>query len=45
MIKSKIKNNYNKLYENYDNNKNLILKNIQQTETNDANQGAIKMKF
>lgn len=45
MIKTKIKSTYNHLYENYEHNKNLILKTIQQTETNDANEGTMKHKF
>lgn len=45
MIKTKIKSNYNNLYENYQHNKNLILKTIQQTETSYANEGNIKHKF
>lgn len=44
-IKNNIKNNYNKLYDNYEANKGAILKNIQQTEMNDANEGTMKQKF
>ena len=45
MIKNKIKSNYNTLYDNYDDNKTVIRKTIQQTENNDAGENAIKAKF
>lgn len=44
-IKEKIKNNYDKLYDDYDTNKKTILKNIQQTENNRAGEDALKSKF
>ncbi len=44
-IKEKIKNNYDKLYDDYETNKKTILKSIQQTENNRAGEDALKSKF
>jgi hypothetical protein len=45
LIKNKIKNIYDQLYQNFDNNKNIILKQIQQVETNNAGENAMIGKF
>ena len=44
-IKDKIKNNYDKLYDDYEANKKTILKNIQMAENNRAGEDALKVKF
>lgn len=36
LIKNRIKTNYDKLYENYEDNKKSIIKQIQQVETNES---------
>ena len=41
LIKNRIKTNCDKLYENYDDNKKIILKQIQQVETNMLSENAI----
>ncbi len=41
LIKNRIKTNCDKLYENYDENKKMILKQIQQVETNMLSENAI----
>ena len=41
LIKNRIKTNCDKLYENYDENKKAILKQIQQVESNMLSENAI----
>lgn len=45
MIKNKIRSNYNNLYDNYEPNRNLIQKSIQQSEVHDANESSTKFKY
>lgn len=45
MIKNRIKTNCEKMYENYDENKKVILKQIQQVETNMLSENAISKGF
>ncbi len=45
LIKNRIKTNCDRLYENYDENKKTILKQIQQVETNMLSENAISKGF